>query len=115
MVFVPVTNSPRQTFWTTIAIDGVNRRLKISCNYNKVADYWELSLADGNTDEDILVNVPMLRGVYPAANILEPYTHLGLGSAYLVPVGDSTLEAAEPSDETLNATFFLVWGDTPNE
>lgn len=111
MYVIPLTTQPNQSLLTTIPVDGKNLTLRIGLRYNEQARYWLMSVADGDTGKPLLDAVPVITGAYPAANLLEQYQYLKIGSAVVVPVGPQA-GAAEPSDETLGSSFVLVWGDT---
>lgn len=112
MYFVPINNKPRRTFYTTIPVDNVNRFFKIQTNFNPVAEYWEMTVSDGSTDEILAANVPLLRGVYPSSNLLSMYAYAEIGSAYIIPIGDAVQRIDEPNADNLGIEFLLVWGDT---
>lgn len=112
MYFIPINSQPRRTFYTTIPVDGVNRYFKIQCNYNAVAEYWELTISDGSSEKVLAANIPILRGVYPSANLLEMYSFLEIGSAYVIPIGDGVQKTDEPKADNLGVEYLLVWGDT---
>ncbi len=111
MYVIPLTTEPNQTFNCTIPIDGVNRRLSFNLRYNSVAAYWSLTVKDGVTNATLIDAIPLLRGQYPAANLLEQYSYMKLGSAVIVHQGELP-EGANPDDTNLGAEFYLVWGDT---
>lgn len=111
MYLIPLTTHPNQTFRCTIPIDGENRSLQFTLRYIEQAGYWLLSLADGNTGVPLVDNLPVLTGEYPAANLLEQYGYLKIGSAVVVPAGFGNSKL-EPNDQTLGTDFVLVWGDT---
>ena len=60
----------------------------------------------------LLDSLPMLTGVYPAANMLAQYVYLAIGSAYLLNVGNSDTDY--PGANDLGSNFVLLWGDTPS-
>ncbi len=111
MYVIPLTTEPNHSFNCTIPIDGVNRRLSFVLRYNSIAAYWNLTIKDGVTGNTLIDAIPLLVGQYPAANLLEQYSYMKLGSAVLVSQGDLP-EDANPDDTNLGADFFLVWGDT---
>ena len=108
---IPLTTAPNQTFRITVEVDGENLSLQLGLRYNLQARYWVMSVTDGKTGKMLVDGIPILTGVYPAANLLEQYNYLKIGSAVIVPVGPVT-EKPEPDDETLGSSFVLVWGDT---
>lgn len=111
MYIIPLTTDPNQTFQSTIPIDGDNRTLSFGLRYNAVAGYWTLSITDPYTRKMLIDSLPILIGEFPAANILEQYSYLGIGSATIVKVGPVP-ENVNPDDKTLGTNYVLVWGDT---
>lgn len=107
---IPLTADPNQTFRCVIPIDGDNKALRFFLSYNAVAKYWNMRISDDNNNT-IVDSIPIITGEYPAANILEPYSYLNIGSATVVPVGSMPPEKV-PDDANLGTEFFLVWGNT---
>ncbi len=110
MYIIPLTTKPNQTFNCTIPIDGENRPLSFKLRYNSIAKYWNLTIIDGRTKETLIDAIPLMTREYPAANLLEQYDYLGLGSAVIVREGN--LPAENPNDTNLGSEYYLVWGDT---
>lgn len=108
---VPTDSRPNQTFTTKLAIDGVNINLELALRFNEMAGYWVLTITDPESGTILLDSIPLITGVQPASNILGQFEYLGIGSAYVVPVGGSSLDY--PDSTTLGTAFQLVWGDTP--
>lgn len=106
MYRIPVDNSPNQEFDCKIPVDGKNIDLHFRLNYNETAGYWVMSLNDNETGSDLLSSIPLVTGI----NILGQYSYLGIGSAYLVKIGDSLLDY--PNSVSLGNEFSLLWGDT---
>ena len=111
MFVIPLTTDPNQKFQCTIPIDGDNRRLSFELRYNDVAEYWSMTIHDPELRRTLIDSLPILVGEFPAANLLEQYSYLNLGSATIVRVGP-TDENANPDDSTLGTNYQLVWGDT---
>lgn len=111
MFFIPLSVDPNQTFNCTVPIDGKNRPLSFQLRYNSIAEYWNLTVIDARTKETLIDALPIMVGEYPAANLLEQFGYLELGSAVIVKEGD--LQGAEnPDDTNLGTEYYLVWGDT---
>lgn len=111
MYIIPLSTAPNQTFNCTVPIDGKNRPLSFKLRYNSIAKYWNLTVIDARTGATLIDALPIMVGEYPAANLLEQYDYLNLGSAVVVKEGD--LERAEnPDDTNLGTEYYLVWGDT---
>jgi len=111
MFVIPLTTAPNQRFQSTIPIDGANRRLSFELRYNSVAEYWSLTIHDPELRRTLVDSLPVLMGEYPAANLLEQYAYLKIGSATVVRIGQ-TDEFANPDDTTLGSNYALVWGDS---
>jgi hypothetical protein len=109
---IPLDNAPNQTLETTVFVDGSNVKLRLTFNFNEIAGYWIMSITDPTTSNLLIDSIPLVVGVYPASNIIQQYAYLGLGSAYVVPMGGSPLDF--PDANTLGSYFCLVWGDSPN-
>lgn len=88
---IPLLNVP-QDF--TIAMGG--RELRIVSKYNAALEGgWVLDIYDSETNEPIVMNVPMVTG----ADLLAQYEYLGLnGEMYVYTDGDET---AVPTLENL--------------
>lgn len=111
MYVIPLTTEPNQIFNCVIPIDGNNRPLTFRLRYNSIAKYWNLTIIDTRTKVTLIDSIPIIVGEYPAANLLEQYGYLGLGSLVIIKEGD--LKTGEsPDDTNLGSEFYLVWGDT---
>lgn len=110
MQVIPVTSLPNQTFQMILDVDGKNITLGFKFSYSEAADYWVMTVYDPGNNMCLLDSIPLLSGQYPAANILEQYAYLGIGSAVLVPTAQ--IDAEGPDDTTLGTEFVLLWGDT---
>ncbi len=104
MYIIPLTPEPNQTFNCTIPIDGENRRLSFGLRYNTVAAYWNLTVIDGVSGNILIDAVPLLRGQFPVDNLLEQYSYMKIGSAYLIHQGEQP-EGANPDDGNLGTAF----------
>jgi hypothetical protein len=111
MYIIPFTTGPNQTFRCTIPIDRHNRRLSFELRYNNIAEYWNLTVIDGVTNEILIDAIPLQRGEFPAANLLEQYEYMKIGSAVIVHHGKLPPDA-DPNFFNLDTEFYLVWGDT---
>ena len=107
---VPLTVEPNQNFVCTIPVDAKNITLQFTCRYNTEAEYWFISVSDAQTGQYYIDSVPLITGVYPAADILEQYAYLGIGSATIVKIG--SIAGDYPDSTNLGTDFVLVWGDT---
>lgn len=107
---IPLTSDPDQTFKITIPVDEKNLKLKLRVKFNTAANYWAMSIYDSASNSIILESIPLLTGAYPAGDILGQYSYLGLGSATIINVGNSTMDS--PDSTNLGTDFLLAWGDT---
>lgn len=108
---IPLTTAPNQKFTCTLAVDGQNKTLSFFVAWNSVTGYWVMDITDEATGTILLSAIPLIPGDPPAANILEQYSYLGIGSAYVVNTGSTTAES--PSESNLGTDWILIWGDTP--
>jgi len=111
MYVIPLTTEPNQTFNCTIPINGTNRPLSFQLRYNSIAAYWNLTIIDARTKETMIDAIPLMIGEYPAANLLEQFSYMDIGSAVIVRE-DDLLETNDPDAENLGAEYYLLWGDT---
>lgn len=107
---LPLTSDPNQNFTCTLPIDSKNLTLRFNFRWNVDGKYWWMAVSNPNTGHSLLDGVPLLTGEYPAANILEQYKYLGIGSAFLIKTGQ--LDMDNPDDTNLGTDFVLVWSDT---
>ncbi|CQR71687.1 hypothetical protein SOV_04830 [Sporomusa ovata DSM 2662] len=108
---IPLTTDPNQTFQCTLAIDGQNKTLSFFLAYNEIATCWTMNITDPATGTMLLASIPLVPGDYPAANILEQYAYLGIGSAYVLSTGNAATEY--PDADNLGSEWVLIWSDTP--
>ncbi len=108
---IPLTNTPNQSFETTLDINGQNVTLDITLRYNRVAEYWSMTITDSMTGDLILDSIPFVTGESPAANILQQYAYLNIGKAYIVPVSPSDTDFPDDSDGSLGTAYILMWTD----
>ncbi len=108
--FVPLTNSPNQSFLTTLEVDGNPLTLQLAIRYSEIAGYWLMSVS--NASGSLLVDsVPLITGYYPAANLLGQQAYLAIGSAFLINA--SGVSQDYPDWSNLGSDFVLLWDDTP--
>jgi hypothetical protein len=106
LYIVPLTTSPNQTFTSTIPIDGKKIKFNFFLRFNTEAGYWVLDISD-SSNTNLLASINLVCGL----NLLEQYSYLNIGSAYIVKVDDS-LSDDSPTENNLGTDFVLVWGDT---
>ena len=108
-VIIPLTSDPDQYFSCTLPIDNKNLTLSFRIRYNTIAGYWVMAIADSN-NVVLIDSIPLIRGAYPAGDILKQYRHLNIGRAYIVKNGKVDMDY--PNDTNLGTDFLLVWSDT---
>jgi hypothetical protein len=106
---IPLDNSPDQSFTVSLSVDGSLLTLQLNVYFSEMANYWLMDIFD-NQGNPLLASVPLLTGSYPAANILQQYGYLGIGSAFLLNVSASPLD--HPDKNSLGTDFILIWSDT---
>lgn len=106
MYIVPLTTAANQTFTSTIPVDGHKLKFFFFLRYNTEQKSWILDLFDSNK-QPLIHSLPLVCGL----NILEQYSYLNIGSAYVVKL-DSNINGDRPNEYNLGKEFILVWGDT---
>ena len=104
---VPLTLSQAQTFAVQLTVNTQPLTLNLTLTYSPMSGYWQMAVADVNGNS-LIASVPLITGLYPAANLLAQYQYLQIGSAYLLNTGTSALDY--PGVNNLNQ-FSLLWGD----
>lgn len=107
---IPLTNAPNQSFAITLSVDGAPLTLNLSIQFNSMAGYWMLSVADAS-NRPLLNAIPMITGSYPGANILKQQRYMKIGSAYLLNVSSGNTDY--PNSTNLATDYQFLWGDTP--
>lgn len=106
---ISLTNSPNQSFPVNLAVNGDSLTLNLQFNYNEMAQYWVMLIAD--QDQNVLISdIPLLTGAYPASNILNQYQYMLIGSAYVLNIG-TIVDADYPNSLELGTQFLLLWSD----
>lgn len=106
---IPLTTQPNQSFQVSLTVNGATLRLTLTIRYNEMANYWVMTVADSN-GVTLIDNVPLITGSWPAANILDAYQYMQIGSAYVINVSNSDINDY-PNATDLGIDFVLVWGD----
>jgi len=106
MFIIPLTTSPNQIFTSTIPIDGKKIKFNFFMRFNTEANYWVLDIYDSKNN-NLLASVNLVCGL----NLLEQYSYLNIGSAYIVKA-DKTLDMDIPNEYNIGSDFVLLWGDT---
>lgn len=106
---IPLTNSPNQTITVNLTVNGAALTLNLTINYMEIGQYWYMQVADAN-NKLLLAQIPLLTGSWPAANILEQYQYLRIGSAYVLNISNTDV-VDYPDANNLGTDFVLMWGD----
>lgn len=109
MYKIPLTNSPNQSFNVIVPVNDENKDLTLTLNYNEVADYWSLTIADTQTGQDLVSQIPMLESYNDFSNILIQLGYLEIGSAFVIALDETPL--FRPNEDDLGTKYILVWGD----
>ncbi len=108
---IPLSNSPNQLFAIPLNVDGSVLTLNFTMRYNEIADYWVMTIRDSQGNL-ILDSVPLVTGLFPAANILGQFAYLEIGSAFVINI--SQVKSPNfPNNTDLGTDFQLDWSDTP--
>lgn len=106
MFIIPLSTSPNQKFTSTIPIDGKKIKFNFFMRFNTEAQYWVLDIYDSKNN-NLLASINLVCGL----NLLEQYSYLSIGSAYIVKI-DKTLDMDVPNEYNIGTDFMLLWGDT---
>ncbi len=107
---VNLSSTPNQSFLANLSVNGVALKLNLTINFNEIAQYWTMGIADVNNNT-LISEVPLLTGTYPAANILGQFQYMNIGSAYLLNVSNGSTTLDYPNGQDLGTDFVLLWGD----
>ena len=106
MFIIPLSTSTNKNFTSTIPIDGKKIKFNFFMRFNTEAEYWVLDIYDSKNN-NLLASINLVCGL----NLLEQYSYLNIGSAYIVKI-DKTLDMDIPNEYNLGTDFVLVWSDT---
>jgi hypothetical protein len=109
---IPLTPDPNQTFSCTLLIDGKNIPIDFQLHWNAQANYWVMTLINSASSTYYVDSIPLIAGVQPTINILQPYSYLKIGSCYIINI--SGIASDCPTDENLGIDYIMLWGDTEN-
>lgn len=105
MFIIPLTNSPNQSFTSTVPVNDKKIKFNFFLRFNTEQGCWMLTIKD--EDKNILVSgIPLVCGL----NILEQQSYLNIGSAYVIKLDDN-IQRSMPNEFDLGTNFVLVWGD----
>ncbi len=109
---IPLTPDPNQTFSCTLLIDGKNIPIDFQLHWNAQANYWVMTLINSASSTYYVDSIPLIAGVQPTINILQPYSYLKIGSCYIINI--SGIASDYPTDDNLGIDYIMLWGDTEN-
>ena len=109
---VQVNNSPNQSLRVTLTINGGTQTFRLRLVYNQVAPWWSLDISD-DSGNPLVLGIPLLTGVWPAANVLAPYDYMRIGSLYVI--NQTGAKTDWPDDTNLGTAFTLLWDDNAQE
>ena len=109
---IPLTPDPNQTFSCTLLIDGKNIPIDFQLHWNAQANYWVMTLINSASRTYYVDSIPLIAGIQPTINILQPYSYLKIGSCYIVNI--SGIASDYPTDDNLGTDYIMLWGDTEN-
>lgn len=101
---IPLKPIPNNTVTYKVPVDDQNISLTFRTSYNEQAKYWLLDITNSEGVE-LIAGLPLV----PAQNILEQFSYLQIGSAYLAP--KSKVDEQWPGLNTLD-DWYLIWSDT---
>lgn len=107
MILIPLTNDPNSSFRVVIPQAAANRLLDFFLLWNRVAEYWQLSIGNATTGQALISNIPLLHGEAPVQNLLRQHEYLGLGAAYVVPLKPGIVDS--PTVDSWGKDFALFW------
>lgn len=106
---IPLGTAAAQSLQVALSVDGRPITLRLTIRFNEMAGYWVMTIAN-STGVVLLDSIPLVTGSYPAANLLQQYGYLGIGSAYVINA--SGVAQDYPDGTNLGSDFLLLWGDT---
>lgn len=107
---VTLSSQPNQQVTAQLEVDGKPLTLVLAIYFDYMSGYWLIDIYTGQGTQ-LLSGVPLITGSYPAANLLEQYAYLRIGSAFLLNQTGGFSDY--PNTANLGTTFVLLWSDTP--
>lgn len=86
---VPLDNSPNQIWNISVNVDGKSIPLTVALRYNEIAQYWVMTIYDGNGNL-LLDSIPFVTGEGVAQNLLAQFVYMKIGSATLFNVSGAS-------------------------
>jgi len=107
---IPAPSSLNERKTITIEADSVKHTLQLRFRFMETLSLWHMSIYDPKTGSCMAESIPLLSGLYPAADLLGPFGSLGIGSACIIPLV-KVPTTANPSKSNFGTEYVLVWGD----
>jgi hypothetical protein len=104
---IALSNNPNQTFALQLTVNEASLTLNIALSFSYMAGYWQMTIYDAQGNL-LLSGLPLITGLWPAANILSQYQYLNIGSCYLLNTGNAPVDYPGIDDI---GQFSLLWGD----
>lgn len=111
---IPIDTDGDQQFNITVQVGEENVSLILRLRYNTEGDFWRMDITNADTEEMLISGVPLLTGEYPAADILEQFEYIGIGSAIVLKMTDDA-EGDFPNLENIDTDYVLFWGKEDEE
>lgn len=102
MILLPMTNQPNQNFSLTIPQDSDNIRLSFYLNWNDIADYWQMTIFNIETQAE-LINLMPLVNEFP----LRQYDYFDINQIFMIKTGSTPHDYPGVTDWGEN--FNLFW------
>lgn len=110
MIKIPITNQPNQTFKAIIPVNGLNIELEFYFFWNRIAEYWHMSVKDVVSQVQLLSNIPMLISAYPTQNLISQFKYLNIGEAYIIPITQAPPN--RPGINDWDSKYVLLWSSS---
>jgi hypothetical protein len=102
---ISLDNGPNQTWAVSVDINGGISKFFCELNYNELALYWTMDIADQN-QVPLLSGIPLVTGL----NILAQFGYMEIGSIYILN-SSGVASPNYPNDTDLGTDFVMVWAD----
>ncbi len=106
---VPLTSAPNQQLQALLNVNNATLRLNLTIAFNEMANYWQMDIAD-SANNSLVSGIPFVTGTWPAANLLQQYQYLNIGSCYIIN-NSTTPNNDYPDANSLGTDFILIWSD----
>lgn len=106
-----VSDSP-QSLLVNLPLYGRIKRLRLDIKYNRVADYYTVSVSDVASGKLLIDNVPLVRneGDSKIMGIFDQMFYLEIGSVLVIKSDDSEGAPDSPAYRNFTQRFNVFWG-----